>query len=95
MPSPVPGDTDCDAFTDGAEELIGTDPNVGCDDGLGLPDWPPDFDDNKTVNVLDVFAVKPVFGATSARHDLDASGGNVDIVDVFKIKPAFSTVCTP
>ncbi len=96
MPWPVPdGDADCDAFTDAAEELIGTDAGVACEDGLGLPDWPPDFDDNQSVDIVDVLALKPVFGTTSVRHDLDGSGGDVDIVDVLALKPVFGAACTP
>lgn len=89
-----PGDGDCDFWTDADESTIGTDPSVACDDGLGLPDWPPDFNDDKTVNILDVLQFKPVFGAPSARHDLDASGGNVNILDVLQLKPVFNQSCT-
>ncbi|MCH7483557.1 MAG: DUF1929 domain-containing protein [Chloroflexi bacterium] len=88
-------DTDGDGFDDGLEIFIGTDASVACDDGLGLPDWPPDFDDNKTIDITDVLALKPVFGTPSARHDLNASGGNINIVDVLVLKPVFGASCAP
>ena len=87
-------DPDCDGFSTTDENDIGTDPSVACDDGLGLPDWPPDFDDDKTINIIDVLALKPVFGAPSARHDLDVSGGNIDILDVLALKLVFNESCT-
>ncbi|MCH7484888.1 MAG: hypothetical protein IIA90_07045 [Chloroflexi bacterium] len=88
------GDADCDGFTSADEGSIGTDSSVACDDGLGLPDWPPDFDNNRTINIVDVLALKPVFGLPSSRHDLDASGGPVNIVDVLALKPVFGQSCT-
>ena len=95
-PWPVPpGDDDCDGWTTDDEGSIGTDPSVACDDGLGLPDWPPDFDDSKAINIVDVLALRPVFGSPSVRHDLDASGGNINIIDVLKIRPVFNESCTP
>ncbi len=94
-----PGDTDCDGWTSADEGAIGTDPNDPCANTPAANDeaddrWPPDFDDNKTVNIVDVLQLKPVFGTPSARHDLDASGGNINIVDVLKIKPVFNGSCT-
>ncbi len=91
---PLLADTDSDGFDDDLEISMGTDPSVACDDGQGLPDWPPDFDDNKTVNIVDVLKLKPVFGSPSARHDLNASGGNINIVDVLALKPVFGQSCT-
>ena len=77
---------------------MGTDPNVACDDGLGLPDWPPDFDDNKMVNIIDVLALKTPFNTavppTSPRFDL-APDGAINVVDVLRLKPVFNTACTP
>ena len=92
--NPLLADTDGDGFDDDREIFIGTDPNVACDDDMGLPDWPPDFDDNKTIDIVDVLALKPVFGTPSARHDLDGSGGDIDIVDVLALKPVFGQDCT-
>ncbi len=94
-PWPVPlNDPDCDGFEDATEAFLSTDPGVACDDGLGLPDWPPDFDDSRAIDIIDVLALKPVFGAISVRHDLDASGGTVNILDVLALKPVFNKSCT-
>ena len=84
-------DDDNDGFSDNVEESVGTDPLSAC----GPNAFPPDFDDNQTVNIVDVLAMKPVFGSPSARHDLDASGGNIDIVDVLAMKPVFGMSCVP
>jgi hypothetical protein len=91
------GDSDCDGFTDGDEGVIGTDPNVAC----GTACWPPDFDDNQVVNILDVNEVlPPYFGLTSfspgwdARYDLKVDGV-INILDVnMTLPPFFGYVCT-
>ncbi len=96
-----PGDPDCDGFTDDDEGDIGTDPAVACEDGAGLPDWPPDFDDNKVINIIDVGQVMtPYFGMISTdlgwdpRRDL-VPDGVINISDVGKVlPPVFGSVCT-
>ncbi len=94
-------DPDCDGWTSATEDFIGTNASNHCAaddtaDNEPLPDaWPPDFDDNQWVNIADILKFKPVFGSPSARHDLDASGGNINIVDVQKMQPWFGKQCDP
>ena len=93
---PPDGDSDGDGFDDDVEAFIGTDPFLAC--GAGA--WPPDFNDDMRVNLLDVFAIRPVFGTASgdgtylARFDLNASG-NINLLDVFILRPYFGTECSP
>ncbi len=89
------GDNDCDGFTTDDENNIGTDPNVDCDDGTGLPDWPPDINDDKDVNMLDVFPMFPYWlGSGPARLDLNIDG-DINMLDVFLMFPMFFETCTP
>ncbi len=88
------GDDDCDGFTSSNETSIGTDPNVPC----GPDAWPPDFDDSQDVSIVDVLALKPVFGQAAppalVRYDIAASG-DINIVDVLVMKPFFGESCVP
>ena len=109
MPAwPVPaGDPDCDGFASANEGVIGTDPSDACANTAGANDeaddrWPADFDDSRTVNVLDVVNVlPPYFGSTvgggdpySARRDL-VPDGVINIADVVKmLPPTFGESCT-
>ncbi len=96
------GDADCDAFTDAAEASIGTNASIACGyTPLGDPaseTWPPDLTETNDINIVDVLALKPVFGTavppTSPRYDL-APSGQIDIVDVLQLKPFFGAACTP
>ena len=62
--------------------------------------WPPDLNDDQTVNILDVLALKPHFNATyddpifSRRHDLNADMW-INILDVLVLKPVFNMTCSP
>ena len=102
-PTGAPGDSDCDGWTDALELLIGTDPNVACDNGAGLPDWPPDFEDNKIVDIFDVSAMAPprFFASSSSGppwvNDPNpllytvrhdlTADGTIDIFDVSALAP--------
>ncbi|MEX0682322.1 MAG: calcium-binding protein [Dehalococcoidia bacterium] len=91
-------DADCDGFTSTAESTIGTDPTRQCPGGGGTPDsWPADLVPNGTINILDVTALKPVFGQSvppaSARYDI-AGGGSINILDVTALKPFFGKSCS-
>jgi hypothetical protein len=107
-PWPVPpGDADCDGFTQAAETFVGTDPADSCPDTATANDevddkWPPDFDDNQWVNILDIFKITPpVFNTRppspnySVRKDLNADGW-INILDFFRMTPpVFNSTCTP
>ena len=104
-PSPVPGcpltDTDCDNWTNSEEAFLGTDMHRGCSATATSNDespqpWPPDFDDNQQVNIVDVLAFKPRFTAAaySQRFDLSVDG-LINIVDVLLMKSVFASTCAP
>jgi uncharacterized protein YkwD len=102
-PSPSPGcsgDADCDGWTNSSELFLETDRFDACADSTAANDesfdaWPPDFDDNRNVDLTDVLALKPYINVQySARHDLDTNGA-LDILDVLQLKNYFGDSCTP
>ncbi|MEX1193539.1 MAG: hypothetical protein WD904_00255 [Dehalococcoidia bacterium] len=91
-------DPDCDGFSTANETTIGTDPTRQCPGPGGTPDsWPPDVVANGTINILDVTALKPVFGQSvppaSARYNI-AGGVGINILDVTALKPFFGKSCS-
>jgi hypothetical protein len=94
-------DDDNDGYPDTYEHVIGTDSLVGCDNGAGLPDWPPDLTSltgtpDKKVDIFDiVLLTPPVFGKTidpggawpyERRLDLSSLSGPPDgKIDIFDI----------
>lgn len=82
-------DTDGDGFSDSLENYIGTNPNVSC----GFNAWPLDFDNNRAVTVVDIFAVAAKFGTTDPRFDLNGDGG-VNLQDIFKVSQSFGQTCS-
>lgn len=107
-PWPVPEDDhDCDGFTTTTELSIGTDPLKACPI-TATPDdedpdaWPPDFDDNQTVNILDfVKLTPPVFNTSppdpnySTRKDLNGDSA-INILDIVRLTPpVFNQSCAP
>jgi len=88
------GDTDCDGFTSADEQVITTNPAQAC----GVNAWPVDFDDSHEIDITDVLALKPDFGANvppaSPRLDIYPDGV-IDISDALAIKPFFGASCTP
>jgi hypothetical protein len=97
-------DTDGDGFDDAIEAFVGTDPLLPCNQTTTANDepdaWPPDFNDDRQVNILDVTALRAVYGTSSgqsgynARYDLDASGG-IGVTDTVRLRPVYGTACTP
>ncbi len=89
-------DPDCDGWSTGDENFIGTDPNLAC----GLAAWPPDFNDSNRVDIFDVNLLKPAFFSSApgppyqARLDL-IPDNTIDIFDVNRLKPVFFLSCTP
>lgn len=96
-------DDDNDTFADTVEAYTGTDGLDDCNATAASNDepldaWPPDFDDDRVVNIVDVLGIKAPFGTSvgdpgySARHDLNADG-TIDIIDVLALNPVFNTTC--
>jgi hypothetical protein len=76
-------------FGDDVEATLGTDQFSAC----GPNAWPPDMNDDGSVNILDVFEMLPFWLGASSRHDLNTDG-SVNIVDVFRMFPFWMDSCT-
>ncbi len=95
-------DDDNDGFDDAVEQFAGTNQFDNCTGapGTGGDAWPPDFDVNGVVNLLDVLALKPAFGKTdpdpayNVRFDLFDQNGTISLLDVLAIKPFFGKSCS-
>ncbi|MEX1193542.1 MAG: S8 family serine peptidase [Dehalococcoidia bacterium] len=89
------GDPDCDGFSSAAEVTIGTNPLLQC--STSVEAWPPDLVRNGTINILDVTALKPVFGQSvppaAGRNDI-VPDSVINILDVTILKPFFGKTCT-
>jgi hypothetical protein len=93
-------DTDGDGFDDAVETFIGTDPLQPCSRTAAANDeeldaWPPDFNDDQKVSVVDVAMMRSAYGSTSSnnkRYDLNANG-IVNISDVVLIRAAYGASC--
>jgi len=95
-------DIDGDGFSNAHEIMIGTDPTDNCPDNTSDDAWPPDFDKNKVINILDVGEVlPPYFGLTSSSPDWDPRkdlvvDGVINILDVgMTLPPIFGQTCSP
>ena len=99
-------DSDGDGFSDGVEAFTGTMPNIACaatsDQDDEDPDaWPPDFNDDKTVDILDVVQLTPpVFGKVlgddlyERRKDL-LPDETINILDMVQVTPpVFGSSCS-
>lgn len=98
--SDCPSSVDVALFRDCIENYVGTnalDNCAGAPPGSGGDAWPPDFDANQWVNIVDVLALKPVFNTTvpptSPRFDLNADHV-INILDVQTLNPVFNHRCT-
>ena len=98
-------DSDGDGFTNVLELYLGTDFTKACPQTSTAKDeepdaWPPDFDDNRKVDMLDVLALKQHFNTKegdanySRRYDLDTNG-SIELLDVNILKQSFNQTCTP
>jgi thermitase len=83
-------DSDKDGFSDRIEKYIGTNPNLAC----GTNAWPPDFNNDRVVNILDVTMFKPKLSPNpyDKRYDLNADGW-INSMDVLFLKPYMGKSC--
>ncbi len=89
-------DSDKDVFLDSQEIYFGTDPKIAC---KGHWSWPPDMNDDGTVDSLDTQTVTKNIGlvrasvnSTASRYDLNQSGV-VDQGDVNKVSEYLGKSC--
>lgn len=95
-------DDDNDGFDDAVEQLIGTGQFDNCTGapGTGGDAWPPDFDVNGMVNLLDVLKLKPAYlksdpdPAYDVRFDLADQDGTINLTDLLPIKQYFLMRCS-
>jgi hypothetical protein len=101
-------DPDGDAYLTGEELYMTTNPNSRCpadttSNNEATDAWPPDFNDNRSVNVTDVLTMKPPFGKSVGQPGYDPrmnlagapATESINVTDVLKLKPVFGTTCTP
>jgi len=106
-PSPTPvvcsGDSDCDTWSDAAEQLYGTDqlkacPVTGVSNDETPDSWPVDTNDDKRANTLDLLAFLPALNTLvgypgySARVDLNRDG-RVNTLDMVPYVVLLNTLC--
>jgi hypothetical protein len=93
-----------DGYGSNTEMYLTTDPVKHCPATTAANDepidaWPPDFDDNRVVNVFDITAIQAVYGQTvppaSPRFDLVPN----KVINVFDLSmvtpPVYGSICTP
>lgn len=103
-----PNDGDGDGFSDGYEfTYIGTAPGLRCEPDDSLPGrmgaWPPDFNNDRFVDITDLAAVNGRFGdfvdfwdAGARRYDIGnepMGDAVIDIVDISAVAGRFGTQC--
>jgi len=86
-------DSDKDGFNNAIELAIGTDQFDACPDNLSDAAWPPDFKNDKSVDLSDILAVANKQGTSEKRYDLNADG-NVDTKDIDIIKSYYGKTCS-
>jgi WD40-like Beta Propeller Repeat len=94
-----PADPDCDddAFGDGSERTIGTNPLAAC----GIDAWPADINNDSFADITDISALTGVFGQpvgqAPVRYDIapESPDGFVDITDISRLTGLFGLGCGP
>ncbi len=87
-------DNDADGFSNTVEQYVGTNPNLAC----GANSWPPDFDNDGVVSILDLSRLASHYGTKvgdagySARFDLNGDGA-INIIDLSIVAGYFLKQC--
>ena len=95
---PTGNDADLDSFTDTVENAIGTDSNSACATQSGTDAWPPDFNRDGVVNIVDLSRLIQKYGKTKTaadwqtikRYDVDANGA-INIRDIAIVTKSFGS----
>jgi lysophospholipase L1-like esterase len=91
----VSGDSDCDAFIDSQESVVGTNPNMAC----GVNAWPVDLNDDHKVTLADMTPLVLAFNAVapgppySVRYDLSGDG-KITLADIVNFVLFFNKSCS-
>lgn len=88
------GDDDCDGFTTALENYLGTNPLVRC----GASAWPPDTNDNGTVNNLDLVLFTLSWAKSTGEEGFDQrvdlnQNGTVNNLDFLPLLPFWQMSC--
>ena len=89
-------DGDSDGWSDAAEVIIGTNPALAC----GTRAWPPDINDDHSVDISDVVVLTGNFGRrvppTPARPNIapDPPDGFIDVIDIARMTGLFGQRCS-
>lgn len=90
--TPSSRDRDWDVFSDTLEYNIGTNPYLGCGDNA----WPPDFNNDKVVNILDLTLHSEHNRTSDRRYDLNMDGlvdtSDFDITSSYYLKTCSTLV---
>ena len=91
----IEADDDGDGWTDAQEGQIHTDPENACPSDSYHDAWPPDVNNDRSVNIMDVLMYKAVLsGPYEPRYDVDVNG-RVNIMDVLLYKRLLGSYCSP
>jgi len=91
-------DSDGDGFGDAVEASMRTDQFAACPADSSHDAWPPDFNNNTTVDIIDALFFGRVIMSNLAdpnydeRYDLNANG-TIDIIDVLMLGPVIMQSC--
>jgi hypothetical protein len=86
-------DPDCDGYSTDDETYFGTDPLSQC----GVDAWPPDHNDDGSINIADPLYLKFYFGQSVPPAAPDADllrDGSINIADVLRHKLYFGYSCS-
>ena len=92
-------DDDDDGWDDTDEAFITTDPLDDCADLSSDNAWPPDINNDRRVQGLDILFLRPALGKQEGepgyvrRYDLDTNGW-IQGLDILYIRPLLGQVCT-
>ena len=84
--------------TDLSEQYMGTDYQDGCPDDTKDAAWPPDFDNSRKVNLVDINLLKQYYdtkkgdGKYLPRYDLNTDGA-INLMDVLVAKKYYDKEC--
>ena len=99
------GDPDCDGFTTANENQVGTVPTLQCATTTAANDepppdrWPPDLNDSRTVNTVDIGFFVPLLNESApgppyeVRYDITFNGV-INTVDVGRLIPFLNETCS-
>jgi hypothetical protein len=90
----VDDDDDDDGWSDAAEGFMRTDPLNACPLDAYHDAFPPDINNDGTVNVLDIMRYRgPIHGVYDQRYDLNVDG-TVNVLDLTAYRSVLGFTCT-